>query len=66
VKYESLGSKSKVTWGRVNYGVNDIAGLRARLTSNAMLLTAVLRHVILPLCDDSLAEKINKHAPSSC
>ncbi|KAG4440044.1 hypothetical protein IFR05_004494 [Cadophora sp. M221] len=42
VKYESLGSQSRRTWDRMRWGSNDIAELRARLTSNTMLLTAFL------------------------
>ena len=45
LKYESLGTQSKRTWDRVRWGSKDIAELRARLTSNTMLLTAFLRHV---------------------
>jgi hypothetical protein len=45
-KYESLGSQSKRTWDRMRWGSNDIAELRARLTSNVVLLTAFLRLVI--------------------
>ena len=42
-KYESLGSKSKVTWDRMKWGKEDIAEIRARLTSNVTLLTAFIR-----------------------
>lgn len=42
-KHESLASKSKHTWDRVKWGSNDIAELRARLTSNTVLLTAYMR-----------------------
>ncbi|KAL2073304.1 hypothetical protein VTL71DRAFT_10628 [Oculimacula yallundae] len=41
-KYESLGSQSRRTWDRMRWGSNDIAELRARLTSNTGLLTAFL------------------------
>jgi hypothetical protein len=44
-KYESLGSKSKRTWDRLRWGSNDIAELRARLTSNLTLLTVFMRHM---------------------
>ena len=42
-KYESLGSKSKVTWDRMRWCKEDIAEIRARLTSNVALLTAFIR-----------------------
>ncbi|PVH84539.1 ankyrin [Cadophora sp. DSE1049] len=42
VKYESLGSQSRRTWDRMRWGSNDIAELRARLTSNTMMLTTFL------------------------
>ena len=42
-KYESLGSKSKVTWDRMKWGTEDITEIRARLTSNVALLTAFIR-----------------------
>ena len=42
-KYESLGTKSKRTWDRLAWGFKDIAELRARLTSNTVLLTAFIR-----------------------
>ena len=42
-KYESLGSKSKVTWDRMKWCKEDIAEIRARLTSNVALLTAFIR-----------------------
>jgi hypothetical protein len=41
-KYESLGSQSKRAWDRLKWGSNDIAELRARLTSTTVLLTAFL------------------------
>lgn len=42
-KYESLGTKSKRTWDRLGWGLQDIADLRSRLTSNTVLLTAFIR-----------------------
>ncbi|KAK0107245.1 hypothetical protein ONS95_003946 [Cadophora gregata] len=42
VKYDSLGSQSRRTWDRMRWGANDISELRARLTSNIMLLTTFL------------------------
>lgn len=42
-KYESLGSKSKVTWDRMRWCKEDVAEIRARLTSNVALLTAFIR-----------------------
>ena len=42
-KYESLGTQSKRTWDRMKWGLQDVADLRARLTSNTVLLTAFLR-----------------------
>jgi hypothetical protein len=47
-KYESLGMQSKRTLDRMKWGSNDIAELRARLTSNTVMLTAFLRYVIRP------------------
>ena len=41
-KYESLGTKSKQTWDRINWGNEDIAEIRARLTSNITMLTAFI------------------------
>ena len=45
LKYESLGTQSKRTWDRMKWGMNDIAELRSRLTSNTVLLTAFMRSV---------------------
>jgi hypothetical protein len=45
-KYESLGSKSKRTWDRMKWSSSDVTELRARLTSNTVLLTAFMRRVI--------------------
>jgi hypothetical protein len=42
-RYQSLGSKW--TWDRMRYGMEDIAELRARLTSNTGLLTAWIKYV---------------------
>jgi hypothetical protein len=42
-KYERLASKTKRTWDRLRWHSNDIAELRARLTSNIVLLTAYIR-----------------------
>ena len=42
-KYESLGFKSKLTWDRMRWCKEDIAEIRARLTSNVALLTAFIR-----------------------
>lgn len=55
-KYESLGSQSKRIWDRMRWGSNDIAELRARLTSNTVLLTAFMRLAIdIPPCLNFLA-----------
>lgn len=43
LKYDSLGSKTKRTWDRLRWHSDDIAELRARLTSNTVLLTAYMR-----------------------
>jgi hypothetical protein len=43
-KYESLGTQSKRTWDRMKWHHNDIAELRSRLSSNALLLTAFIRY----------------------
>ena len=43
-KYQSLGTQSKRTWDRMRWGTEDIAELRARLTSNTGLLTAWIRY----------------------
>ena len=45
-KYESLGTQTKRTWDRMRWHSNDIAELRARLTSNTVMLTAFLRYYI--------------------
>ena len=39
-KYESLGTKSQRTFDRMGYGLQDINGIRIRLTSNVTLLDA--------------------------
>lgn len=41
-EYESLGTQSKRTWDRMKWGNEDIAEIRARLTSNATMLTAFI------------------------
>jgi hypothetical protein len=43
LKYESLGSQTKRTWDRLRWHSDDIAELRARLTSNTVLLTAYIK-----------------------
>jgi hypothetical protein len=42
-KYESLGSQGKRTWDRLNWDAEQISELRARLTSNTVMLTAFMR-----------------------
>lgn len=46
IKYESLGSNTKSTWDRMRWHSDDIAELRARLTSNIVLLTAYIRYIV--------------------
>lgn len=41
-RYESLGTQSKRTWDRMRWGNEDVAEIRARLTSNISLLTAFI------------------------
>ena len=41
-KYGSLGSQSKRTWDRMRWCNEDVAEIRARLTSNVSLLTAFI------------------------
>ena len=41
-KYENLGTQSKRTWDRMKWGNEDVAAIRARLTSNISLLTAFI------------------------
>lgn len=41
-RYESLGTQSKRTWDRMRWGNEDVAQIRARLTSNISLLTAFI------------------------
>ena len=43
-KYESLGSQSKRTWDRMGWGFEQVAQLRARLTSSITILTAFIRY----------------------
>jgi hypothetical protein len=43
-KYESLGLQAKRTWDRLRWHSDDIDELRARLTSNTVLLTAYIRY----------------------
>ena len=43
-RYESLGAPSKRTWDRMKWHCNDIAELRSRLSSNAVLLTAFIKY----------------------
>lgn len=45
-KYESLGTQSKRTYDRMKWGAKDITELRARLTSNTVLLSTFLRCVL--------------------
>ena len=42
-KYESLGTQSKRTWDRINWGSEDISDIRSRLISNATMLTVFIR-----------------------
>jgi hypothetical protein len=44
-KYQSLGTQGKRTWDRMKWGTEDVAELRARLTSNTGLLAAWIRCV---------------------
>jgi hypothetical protein len=46
LKYESLGSNTKRTWDRMRWHVDDITELRARLTSNTVLLTTFIRYIL--------------------
>ena len=41
-KYERLGTQSKRTWDRIKWGNEDVAEIRARLTSTIALLTAYI------------------------
>lgn len=41
-KYENLGTNSKRVWDRMKWGLEDVAELRARLTSNVVLLSAFM------------------------
>ena len=41
-KYESLGTQTKRTWDRMRWGNEDIAEIRARITSNITILTAFI------------------------
>jgi hypothetical protein len=43
-KYRSFGTQTKRTWERMGWGAEDIAELRARLTSNTGLLTTWIRY----------------------
>ena len=52
-KYHSLGTQTKRTWDRVRWGMQDIAELRARLTSNTGMLTAWIRCVYLRISSRS-------------
>lgn len=47
VKYESLASNAKRAWDRMRWDASEVAELRARLTSNIVLLTAFIRRVSL-------------------
>lgn len=42
-RYNSLGTKTKLTWDRLGWGSQDIAGLRSRLISNTVLLTSFVK-----------------------
>lgn len=48
-KYESRGTQSKRTWDRMRYGSSDVSELRARLTSNTLLLTVFMRYFVRSL-----------------
>lgn len=54
-KYESLGSQSKRTWDRLNWDAGEISELRARLTSNIVLLTA-----FMSTCQVVVEQKLNQ------
>jgi len=55
-KYQSLGTQGRRVWDRMKWGTEDIAELRARLTSNTGLLTAWIRCVHLRVPSRSHAE----------
>jgi len=42
-KYERLGSKTKRTWDRVRWNVDEVKEMRARLTANVTMLAAFIR-----------------------
>jgi hypothetical protein len=47
-KYEGVGTMTRRTWDRIRWGAEDVghvAELRARLISNTVLLTALIRCV---------------------
>ncbi|XMA13413.1 hypothetical protein WAI453_006204 [Rhynchosporium graminicola] len=53
-KYESMGPQSRRTWDRMKWGSNDVTGLRARLTSNTILLTTFLVISQVTCSEDSI------------
>lgn len=44
-KYDGLPAKSRITWDRARYGLENVAELRSRLTSNIALLNLFMRSV---------------------
>jgi hypothetical protein len=57
-KYQSLGTQGKRTWDRMKWGTEDVAELRARLTSTTGLLTAWIRCVHKILVDFMLISSL--------
>jgi hypothetical protein len=55
-KYQSLGMQGRRVWDRMRWGTEDIAELRARLTSNTGLLTSWIRYVHLRVPSRSHAD----------
>ncbi len=41
-KYETLGTQGKRTWARLRWGSEDVAELRARMTSHSMMLSTFI------------------------
>ena len=62
VKYESLGTQSTRTWDRMRWGNEDLAEIRARLTSNISMLTAF----IISTTQASVENKLDKLIQEFC
>ncbi|KAI8965163.1 hypothetical protein F5Y11DRAFT_362629 [Daldinia sp. FL1419] len=57
--YERLGTQAQKTWDRMRFGLEDLAGIRSRLVSNATLLTA-FNGTLVNSSTTRIEKKLNK------